>query len=267
MSEEPRGQLDLEAVEQYEERLVSSVFAAWAPLLVDAAGVQVAQHVLDVGCCTGILARTAGERVGRLGKVTGLDESDTMLTVARRRAPRAAWHRGDAGDMPFADGVFDAVLCQASLACFDDRASALHEMARVAHSSGVVAVQVFGESPGHELAAQLIEDIAGAERAEDFRAPFALADADDLVSLLTAAGLEADEVRTLERPARYPSLEDFASTDLEGRALAGRVDGDDLLAGLRDRLEPFVDETGALVLPMEGHIATASKGGGSGRAG
>lgn len=254
-------QPDLEEVERFEERLVPAIHAPWAPLLVDAAGVRLAQHVLDVGCRTGIVARAAGKRVGRLGKVTGLDPSESMLAVARRHAPRAAWHRGSAADMPFADGVFDVVLCQAALASLPDRAGALGEMRRVAHSRGVVGVQVFGESPGHQAAAEALEEVAGPEEAAAFRARFALSDADELVALLAGAGLDPGEVETHERPGRHPSLEDFASCELEGCGLGGRVEGEAFLEAVGDRLEAFLDEDGGLELPMEGHIAIARMGG------
>lgn len=235
-------------------------WAEWAELLVDAAGVKLAQHVLDVGCGTGIVARKAAERVGRLGKVTGLDLEESMLTVARRQAPRAAWHEGDATDMPFADGVFDVVLCQASLVLFSDRVGALREMDRVAHSNGTLGVQVFGESPGHELAAEALEEIAGEEEAAIFRTPFILSDTDALASLFAEAGLAPVEIRSLARPARYRSLEEFARTEIDGRMLSGRVDGDEFLEAVRHRLEPFVADDGTLEIPMEGHIATVSKG-------
>ena len=61
-------------------------------------------RVLDVGCGTGFLTRYLG------GEVVGLDQSDTMLEAARRRIPRAEFLRGDALELPFADGAFDRVF-------------------------------------------------------------------------------------------------------------------------------------------------------------
>ena len=73
--------------EMYESTFVPAIFAQWAPLLLDAAEVRPAERVLDVACGTGILARTAAERVGPTGSVVGVDLNPAMLAVARRLRP------------------------------------------------------------------------------------------------------------------------------------------------------------------------------------
>ena len=60
-------------------------------------------RVLDVGCGTGFLTRHLE------GDVVGLDQSEGMLGIARRRAPDATFVRGDALDLPFPDGSFGRV--------------------------------------------------------------------------------------------------------------------------------------------------------------
>lgn len=91
-------QISPEQAEMYEAKYVPAIFAQWAPLLLDAAQVTTGQRVLDVACGTGILARSAADRVGPSGAVTGLDLNEGMLTVARRLAPDVEWRRGDAAD-------------------------------------------------------------------------------------------------------------------------------------------------------------------------
>jgi ubiquinone/menaquinone biosynthesis C-methylase UbiE len=61
-------------------------------------------QTLDVACGTGFLTRHLP------GEVVGLDQSTRMLDVARERAPRATFVRGDALALPFADGAFDRVF-------------------------------------------------------------------------------------------------------------------------------------------------------------
>ena len=80
--------------------------------------------VLDVACGTGIVARTAADLVGPTGTVVGLDVNEAMLTVAGRVRPDIEWRQGDAAALPFADGAFDAVLCQMALMFFADRPTA-----------------------------------------------------------------------------------------------------------------------------------------------
>jgi demethylmenaquinone methyltransferase/2-methoxy-6-polyprenyl-1,4-benzoquinol methylase len=43
-------------------------------------------------------------------RATGLDFSEEMLDIARRRAPDLSWVRADAAQVPLPDGRFDAVI-------------------------------------------------------------------------------------------------------------------------------------------------------------
>ena len=61
-------------------------------------------RTLDVACGTGFLTRHLR------GEVVGLDWSEAMLALAREQAPRASFVRGDALELPFADGAFDRVF-------------------------------------------------------------------------------------------------------------------------------------------------------------
>jgi SAM-dependent methyltransferase len=108
----------LEVAELYEERFVPALFADWAPAVADVADLAPGQRVLDVACGTGILARTAADRVGELGIVTGVDANPAMLTVAGRVRPDLDWRLGDAQTLPFGDGSFDRVMCQMALMFF-----------------------------------------------------------------------------------------------------------------------------------------------------
>ena len=84
--------------------------------------------MLDVACGTGSLTPYLGS------EVTGLDQSEAMLEVARQRAPRADFVRGDALRMPFADNSFDRVFSSFfyGLLPLPDRERFLAEARRVA---------------------------------------------------------------------------------------------------------------------------------------
>ena len=137
-----RFQLSAEAAERYEAQFVPAIFAEWAPRLIEIAGVEADQRVLDVACGTGIVARTAAEALAGSGQVVGLDLNPAMLAVARRVRPDLEWRQGDVASLPFSDGSFDRVLCQMALMFFPDRRQALREMARVTRPGSVVAVCV-----------------------------------------------------------------------------------------------------------------------------
>lgn len=252
--------LDDAAAEYFEAHFVPAIFAAWAPILADAARVQPGQHVLDVACGTGVVARAVADRLGGRGRVTGLDLNASMLAVARRLRPEIDWHEGDVGAMPFADASFDVVLSQAALMFFPDRVAALREMGRVLRPGGTLVVHVFGASPGYAAAAAALEAVAGRELAEIFRAPFVLAEPGRVRELLTAAGFAAAALQTHERAARYPSVDALVRTEVDGWVLRGRVDVDALLPGMRSALAPWVGAGGEVAIPMAGHVFTCSKG-------
>ena len=84
-------------------------------------------RVLDVACGTGFLTQHLGS------EVTGLDQSEAMLEVARGRVPWAELVRGDAFQMPFADDSFDRVFASFfyGLLPLEDRGRFLEEARRV----------------------------------------------------------------------------------------------------------------------------------------
>lgn len=258
MEKERTWRLDSKAAEFYEQNFVPAIFGEWAALLVKAAKVAPGERILDVACGTGIAARTAADRVGD-SKVSGLDLNSSMLGVARKVRPGIDWNEGDVANLPFDSETFDVVLCQSALMFFPDRVKALQEMRRVLRPGGRAAVQVFGKSPGYEIAASVVEQVAGKEEANIFRAPFMLHDPNEVTSLFDGADFQSVNIQTHILPARYPSLETFSRTEIDGWVLAGRVDTLAFLNVVKPKLKAFVTETGAVNIPLEGHIITASK--------
>jgi ubiquinone/menaquinone biosynthesis C-methylase UbiE len=61
-------------------------------------------RTLDIACGTGFMTRF------HRGQVTGLDQSEAMLEVAREQVPDAEFVQGDALELPFEDGSFDRVF-------------------------------------------------------------------------------------------------------------------------------------------------------------
>lgn len=120
--------------------------------------------VLDVACGTGNFTREFGRTAGPDGLVVGIDVSETMLeraVVDTRRAGLdkvVAYIRGDAEELPFADGSFDAVCCFAALHLFADPWRALDRMAAVLRPGGRVAI--FTSVRGRSVPLRTLEAIA-----------------------------------------------------------------------------------------------------------
>src|SRR3954468_21639370 len=64
------------------------------------------EHVLDIGSGPGFLAAEIAEEVGAEGRGCGLDPSESMLAIARRRGVAVEYVTGDALALPYADETF-----------------------------------------------------------------------------------------------------------------------------------------------------------------
>ncbi len=256
-------QVSFEVAEQYEARFVPAIFAEWAPLLADVAGLAPGQSVLDVACGTGIVARTVADRLAGTGRVVGVDLNDGMLAVARRVRPDLEWRQGDVADLPFADGSFDAVLCQMALMFFPDRTAALREMARVGRPGGVVALVVpasLDDQPAYGPFVEMVARVAGAEAVSLLSTYWSCGDPHELRGAVATAGLEVGEVRTHAGTARFASPDELAVTEVEASPLDARLTPEQyaaIRAGAREVLAPFTGPDGTLAAPLHGHLVAA----------
>jgi demethylmenaquinone methyltransferase/2-methoxy-6-polyprenyl-1,4-benzoquinol methylase len=118
----------------------------WRRALVAAIDPQPGQRVLDVACGTGLVTFALAAVDGV--EVVGLDQSEDMLAGARGRAGSRTgtmrFVRGEAEDLPFADGEFDAVTFTYLLRYVDDVPATLRELVRVVRPGGTVAMLEFG---------------------------------------------------------------------------------------------------------------------------
>ncbi len=101
--------------------------------------------VLDVACGPGNFTREFARAVGDSGLAVGIDASKTMLARGMAELEAAglanlALIRGDATQLPFADGVFDGLCCFAALHLFAAPLAALDEMRRVLGPGGRIAI-------------------------------------------------------------------------------------------------------------------------------
>jgi SAM-dependent methyltransferase len=179
------------AAETYERYFVPAIATPVSAALLEAAALQPGQRVLDVACGTGLVARLAAEHVGSSGTVTGLDLSPDMIKVARTASPSAiAWHVGDATSLPFADNVYDVVLCQLGLMFMQNRQAAVAEMRRVTAPGGRVVVSTPGPiQPLFVIMEQALVEHISPDLGGFVRAVFSMHNPDEVAALLRGAGL------------------------------------------------------------------------------
>jgi demethylmenaquinone methyltransferase/2-methoxy-6-polyprenyl-1,4-benzoquinol methylase len=112
----------------------------WRARAADLAAVGPGGRALDVATGTGDLAVELARRVEPGGEVVGSDFSEEMLEVARRKAPGLRFEWGNALELPYADGDFDAATVGFGARNFSDLDRGLAEMARVVRRGGRVVV-------------------------------------------------------------------------------------------------------------------------------
>jgi SAM-dependent methyltransferase len=118
-------------------RLASAAFLNWL-------AIPAGKSWLDVGCGTGALTSVVLERAQPMS-VVGIDGSAGFVAHAQRRVddPRASFRIGDALDLPFAAGSFDAVVSGLVLNFVSAPNVMVREMARVCRPGGIVAAYVW----------------------------------------------------------------------------------------------------------------------------
>jgi ubiquinone/menaquinone biosynthesis C-methylase UbiE len=255
-------QISADQAEIYESTFVPALFAQWAPLLLDAAGVAPGQSVLDAGCGTGILARIAADRVGPTGRVVGVDLSEGMLAVARRLRPDLEWRRGDAADLPLLSASFDLVACQSMLMFVPDATRVLAEMGRVAGPQGTVAVQVYAslaDQPSYGPWVELAARHVGPSATNLLGTYWVNGDLPELRERFATAGLEITGLETVRGTARFGSVEQIVRTEVEATPLIDRIDDRSYRRIIDESAELFAPYvTGAGVdLPIDAHLVVA----------
>jgi SAM-dependent methyltransferase len=112
--------------------------------------VEPGQQVLDVGCGAGVFLSLVAERGAQ---PFGLDASEALIGLARRRVPSADLRVGDMEALPYADDTFDLVTGFSSFFFATDMVGALREARRVAKPGAAVLIQVWGPHERNDLEA------------------------------------------------------------------------------------------------------------------
>jgi demethylmenaquinone methyltransferase / 2-methoxy-6-polyprenyl-1,4-benzoquinol methylase len=120
--------------------MTAGLHHAWRRRAADLAAVGPGSRVLDVATGTGDLAVELAQRVGDEGEVVGSDFSEAMLERARHKAPGLAFEWGNALELPYSDGRFDAATVGFGARNFSDLDRGLAEMARVVRTGGRVVI-------------------------------------------------------------------------------------------------------------------------------
>lgn len=139
------GYLEKHAAEQskYLEAVAASAFLAQtAENAYALLNLKLGQHVIEVGCGSGVFLPGLANRIGSEGRVTAIDHSPALVDEAQKRmagsTTKVSVQVADAYKLPFPTGSFDAAHCERVLMHLEDPSAAVREMARVVRPGGIV---------------------------------------------------------------------------------------------------------------------------------
>jgi len=193
------------------------------------AAMRPGETVLDLGSGAGFDCFLAASRVGRTGRVIGVDMTPEMVTKARGNARRISatnvdFRLGEIEHLPVADHSVDVIISNCVINLSPDKGAVFREALRVLKPGGriaisdVVATQAIPREVAESIEA-LTGCIAGA------------APVDELRALLADAGFEGIEIDSRRDSGAIiaqcmPGAESFlASAIIEAKKPGGATDG------------------------------------------
>jgi arsenite methyltransferase len=111
--------------------------------VLKALDLRAGEQVLDIGSGPGLLADEMAASVGRNGRVCGIDTSEDMLAMSRKRCADKPWtefQKADVAELPYRDDSFDAAVSTQVYEYVVDVPAALTELYRVVRPGGRVVV-------------------------------------------------------------------------------------------------------------------------------
>jgi ubiquinone/menaquinone biosynthesis C-methylase UbiE len=218
-------------------------------LLLELAGLEAGDHVLDVACGAGLVTFRAADIVGSEGFVLGTDISDAMIARASAAArPGVSFLRQDAEAAP-REAAFDAALCAFGLMYTPDPVAALAAMRAGLKPIGRAVAAVWGPRArcGWASVFPIVDARVQSEVCPLF---FQLGAPGALAAAFEQAGYRDVRERRITTVLRYETAEDALKAAFEAGPVAlayGRFDAETRAsahAEYLDSIAPFRDRGG-----------------------
>jgi ubiquinone/menaquinone biosynthesis C-methylase UbiE len=166
--------------------------------------------------------------------IVATDLNPPMLAQAQAvgTARPVSWRQADAMQLPFADGSFNAVVCQFDAMFFPDKAQAFSEARRVLRSGGVFLFNVWDRIEGNEFADVVTTALAGLFPDDPprflARTPHGHGDPAPLAQALRAAGFTSPaQFSTVTARSRAASAAAVALAYCQGTPLRNEIEARD----------------------------------------
>jgi SAM-dependent methyltransferase len=176
-----------------------------------ACGVQLHDHVLDIGCGTGQTTRQAAH-TARAGSALGVDIAAPAIARARELASaeglgNVTFEHANAQNYRFPQGRFDLAISRFGTMFFDDPGAAFANIGRALRPAGRLVMMVWQAHERNEWDVAIHQSLSPAEgpvpAASGGPDPFSLADPPAVKELLAAAGFTDIAFADVREPVYY----------------------------------------------------------------
>jgi len=234
------------------------------------------ESVLDIGCGCGQTLLELATNVGESGSVTGVDVSSPMVARANERAAAGGFKNieafvADAQVYDFKAGAYDLVYSRFGVMFFDDPVAALVNLRRAIEGGGrmsFVCWQAITENPWmfEPTRAAMAHVTVEAPTHPHTPGPFAFADRERLLGLLTGAGFSDVLVEPFEVEMEVgggAELDQTVEFMLQMGPAAQAVREADAQAAeaargaVREALEPFYSAERGVIMPGRSWMVSA----------
>jgi len=218
----------------YETHLVPLIFEPYAADLANRLALRTVTRVLEVAAGTGVATRRLASALPPNVSIVATDLNQPMLdhAAAVGTARPVDWRQADAMQLPFGDGMFDAVVCQFGVMFFPDKSKAFSEARRVLKSGGVFVFSVWDRLGENEFA-ETVTTALGALFPEDpprflARTPHGYWDHPTIERDLADGGFTASpQIITVAARSRASSSRDPAVAYCQGTPLRNEIEARD----------------------------------------
>jgi ubiquinone/menaquinone biosynthesis C-methylase UbiE len=215
--------------QHYDQGLGPMIFVDYAADIAQRVAAGDPARVLETAAGTGIVTRKLRDALPAGVRLTATDLNPPMLDVARTKfgaGEQVEFQPADAAALPFADGSFDAVVCQFGLMFFPDKAKSCSEVYRILSPGGRYVFSVW-DSHRYNPFGRIAHETAGrffpADPPQFYIVPFSCHQIDPVKESLIAAGFSDISVAVVRLEKEIPDAAIFARGLVYGNPLIDQV--------------------------------------------